>query len=727
MLRITQQRHASAAKAYYAAKNADYYLEDQELVGAWGGIGTRLLGLEGTVGKAEFDLLCENRDPRTGERLTPRRKSERTVGYDFTWSVPKSVSLLYALTEDKQLLDAFRQAVDETMRELEAEMKTRVRKGGRDVDRVTGNVVWATFFHFTSRPVEGVPDPQMHAHCFVFNATWDSAEERWKAGQFRDLKRDAPYWQAAFRVRLANQLQEMGFAVERKRDDFEIAGIPAAVLKKFSRRTAVIEDVAAERGITDPDRKAELGALTREHKNNRLTWPQLREEWKRRLTDPEDAAVTAAYQDRPLKGALMGGEKEAVDHAILHSFERESVVPEKALLAEALRRGIGQVTVERVRKELSRRDLLAREVEGRRLVTSPDVLREEHGMIAFAREGRGTCKPLVGFDRPLARTWLNEQQQRAVRHLWQSPDRVLLLRGAAGTGKTTLLQEAIEGIEAAGHRVVALAPSAEASRGVLREAGFKDADTVARFLRDERLQREARGGVLLIDEASLLGSRTLARVFDLAGKLDSRVILVGDTKQHGAVERGAAFRLLQEQAAVPVVEVTDIRRQRGRYREAVRLLSEGKVGEGFEILDRLGWVEELPAAERERRLAADYLRAVSEPKRGGEVRTALIVAPTHAEGARVTAATRGALRAAGKLGEERTFAVWTPAGLTEAERADAANLAPGDMLQFHKNVPGHRNGSRLVVRVGEERFGTLRATRFIARPSCGWPSGTGCA
>ncbi|HXG11575.1 MAG TPA: AAA family ATPase [Gemmataceae bacterium] len=274
-------------------------------------------------------------------------------------------------------------------------------------------------------------------------------------------------------------------------------------------------------------------------------------------------------------------------------------------------------------------------------------------MIAFAREGRGTCKPLVGFDRPLGRSWLNEQQQRAVRHLWQSPDRVMLLRGAAGTGKTTLLQEAVEGIEAAGHRVVALAPSAEASRGVLREAGFQDADTVARFLQDPRLQEQARFGVLLIDEASLLGARTLSRVFHLAQKLDSRVILVGDVQQHGSVERGAAFRLLQERAAVPVVEVTDIRRQKGRYRAAVRLLSEGKVAEGFTLLDRLGWVEELPAAQRERRLAAAYLAAVSAPKRGGEPRTALVVSPTHAEGARVTAAIRGALQAAGKLGEER--------------------------------------------------------------------------
>ena len=61
-----------------------------------------------------------------------RTRTERTVGYDFTFSVPKSVSLLYAMSGDQGILDAFRGAVDETMREMEAEMKTRVRKGGQD-------------------------------------------------------------------------------------------------------------------------------------------------------------------------------------------------------------------------------------------------------------------------------------------------------------------------------------------------------------------------------------------------------------------------------------------------------------------------------------------------------------------------------------------------------------------------------------------------------------------
>src|SRR5271157_3788185 len=139
MIRVTQQNSASGAKRYYT--KADYYSEGQEIVGSWGGKGASRLGLEGTVDKFSFERLCDNLDPRTGTPLTVRTRSERRVGYDFTFSVPKSVSLLYAMSGDQGIMDAFRGAVDETMRDMEAEMKTRVRKKRQDIDRSTGNMV----------------------------------------------------------------------------------------------------------------------------------------------------------------------------------------------------------------------------------------------------------------------------------------------------------------------------------------------------------------------------------------------------------------------------------------------------------------------------------------------------------------------------------------------------------------------------------------------------------
>src|SRR3954466_1375184 len=107
MLRITQNAHASGAKSYYST--ADYYSEGQELTGRWRGEGARKLGLTGMVEKPEWDALCDNLHPKYATPLTPRLKADRTIGYDFNFHVPKSVSLLYATTRDDRLLDAFRE------------------------------------------------------------------------------------------------------------------------------------------------------------------------------------------------------------------------------------------------------------------------------------------------------------------------------------------------------------------------------------------------------------------------------------------------------------------------------------------------------------------------------------------------------------------------------------------------------------------------------------------
>src|SRR5580658_1185036 len=155
MLRIIQNTSATGAKRYYTSANADYYTEGQELEGLWRGQGAARLGLSGAVQKEAWDALCDNRHPATGAALTPRRKSDRRVGYDFNFHVPKSVSLLYGLTNDERIVDAFRASVDETMRDIESEVKTRVRKGGKNEDRIAGNMVWGEFIHTTARPING--------------------------------------------------------------------------------------------------------------------------------------------------------------------------------------------------------------------------------------------------------------------------------------------------------------------------------------------------------------------------------------------------------------------------------------------------------------------------------------------------------------------------------------------------------------------------------------------
>lgn len=692
MLRVTQQSSPAAAKSYYSA--ADYYAEGRNLPGRWGGLGAERLGLSGEVQKLDFDRLCDNLDPDTGRPLTARTRSDRTVGYDFTFSVPKSVSLAYAVGGDDRILDAFRAAVGETMADVEAEMKTRVRVGGRNEERVTGNLAWAEFVHLTSRPVGGVPDPHLHAHVFAFNATFDDVEGRWKAGQFRELKRDAPYWQAAFRAHLADRLQDLGYELTAARGDFELAGVSREAVRTFSRRTAAVEALAAELGIDDPEAKGKLGATSREAKARHLSWPTLVREWTDRLAqaDRERLAPAAVKPPTPERA-----DAAAVRFAVDHVFATTAVADEKKLLTEALRHGVGRASVAGVRREFARLQLPAVEQHGRRRVTTPEVLAEEGRMLAFARDGRGTARPLAAPERPLKRDWLNAGQRKAVRHVLTSRDRVVLVRGAAGTGKTTLMQEAVEAIRDAGKRVTVLAPSAAASRGVLRAEGFEQADTVARFLIDRDFQAAAAGGVIWVDEAGLLGNRDLAGVFAAADRLDARVVLMGDRRQHGAVARGSPLRLLETEAGLPSVAVTDILRQSGEYKKAVRLLERERTADGLAALDRLGWVREVADADRYSQLAEAYLAAAAERAKDGSFKTALVVTPTHAEAARITAAVRSQLTADDRLRDERTLEVLVPKHLSEAERGEASSFAAGDVLQFHRHAPGHPSGSRLTV------------------------------
>jgi hypothetical protein len=391
-------------------------------------------------------------------------------------------------------------------------------------------------------------------------------------------------------------------------------------------------------------------------------------------------------------------ERSAVDHAIDHSFVRDAVVSERKLMTEALKRGLGAVTVEAVASELGRRPLIRSQVDGRDMATTRDMLALESKLVAFARDGRGRCRPLGDPKRPFTRDWFNDGQKAAVRHVLGSRDRVMLIRGVAGTGKTTLEQEIGEALEEAGKPVVAIAQSVKASREVLREeAGFDAADTVARFLKDKQMQEAAKDGVILVDEASQLGTRDMHAVFSVAADVNARVILVGDRRQHRSVTAGEPLKLLEERAGLPVAEVTEILRQQGDYKKAAAALSEGRVGDAFVELDKLQWIKEVGEKERYQELADAYLAAAAELTKDGKAKTALVVSPTHAEAARVTAAVRSELAKSGRLTGERLVTTWVSAHLTDAQKRDATEYEPGDMIQFHQNAPGFVKGSRLVV------------------------------
>ena len=272
--------------------------------------------------KKSFEALCDNKRPGFGDRLTVRTNDHRRVGYDFNFNCPKSVSVAHALTNDDRILSSFRESVAETMCQIESEMKARVRVDGAQEDRRTGNMVWGEFIHFTARPVEGRPDPHLHAHCYAFNATYDGVEDKWKAGQFGDIKRDGEYYEAAFHARLAMKMRHLGYGVVHSGDWWEIKGVSRAVLDKFSNRSDVVEEAARKKGIADLEAKGKLGAITREKKVS-ASMDDLKREWSSRLT-PEEKETLTTLRDQ-IQGHTIFY-RESMDYALAHCYERASVV-----------------------------------------------------------------------------------------------------------------------------------------------------------------------------------------------------------------------------------------------------------------------------------------------------------------------------------------------------------------------------------------------------------------
>ncbi len=197
----------------------------------------------------------------------------------------------------------------------------------------------------------------------------------------------------------------------------------------------------------------------------------------------------------------------AVRFALDHHLYRSSTVERHVVIGTAVAQGL-TLAPEAIEAALATAEgtiLCAQDVRGERrdYVTTREVLEAERRMIAYVRDGRGTRLPLGRPQHIFTRDWLNEQQKAAVRHVLTSKDAVCGVTGGAGTGKSSLMEEAAAAIEANGKRVFVFAPSTGA-REVLQEKGFPAAETVEHLLRNETLHPKLQGAVLWIDEAGLL-------------------------------------------------------------------------------------------------------------------------------------------------------------------------------------------------------------------------------
>lgn len=706
MIRINVIQNAAAARSYYASQ--DYHLEGQEKPAYWHGKAAELLGLKGEVKREDFESLCENRYPGTNNRITAKHLENRRVGYDLTFSVPKSVSIAYSLGADERLENEFRAAVAETMALAEKELQTRVRKNYAFENRTTGNMAWVDFLHTTSRPIKGQPDPQLHIHAVAFNLTHDNVENQWKAADFAHIKASAPHFQAIFRSNLANRLQKLGYSVTKKKDDFEITGIPERANKEFSRRTAQIDKLADDLGVVKPESKAKLGATSREKKVKGLTWEELLALWSDRVSADEKLAIhnTVVNANKPIK--VQDRSKEALQYGLDHLLHGSSVVQERKVITEALKHGLGESTLESILNEVNTRKDLIRREDGVRMITTQAMLDQERATWKLVVNGRGKFKPVT--TKPTLNPDLSDEQRAAISGLLKSFDQVNMVDAGQGTGKTTMLEE--YGKELAKAKVPAIwLGTTNTAVDELKKKGLP-AMTVASFLKlDEKPQ-----GRIIVDEASMLGHTDAFNLFTHAKQTNSRIDLVGDSKQHKTPIAGDVMLLLKKYAGIEPISMKKTMRQAGRLKVAMDTIRDGNVLKGHDILTELKMVHHLPASQLTDKAAELYV----EWSKGEYVP---LVSPTHAQAEEIAAKIREKKRARGEItGPDRIVRKlvnlnWTPAQMKEARknkpeetllrygafREETLPLAVGDEVRTTmsgKSKDGHRfnGGQRYTIK-----------------------------
>lgn len=716
MLTISKPLSATQAQTYhtkeFTAAEQNYWKQGDTIKGEWHGKMAAGFGLNGAVGAEEFARLSQGQHPGTGEQLVRHRavrqyetEDGRTVapvehraGWDATFSAPKSVSLTALVGGDDRVRDAHRESVKFALNELER--YTQARIGSNQAPETTGRFVAATFEHDTARPVNGYAAPQLHTHSVIFNMT-ERENGQARALQERGFFATQSYATAVYQSHLTYQLRSLGYEIEAGKSGApEIKGYSQEYLDASSPRRQQIEEALARSGFTGPTAAQIAAHNTRDGKA--IMSPEkvlaAHRQFAAEFGNQAEHVVRAARERRqaPVQGMIPEARSKSAHSALTFArdrgFEREAVLDERAILRDALRRGMGEVTHPQIRASFDARvasgEFRAVSSEkhgsGRRFTTAATISAEkEIAEKVLTGQGRGQQILTVQQAIPLteARPDLNQAQRRTIEEVLTSRDRIQGLQGVAGSGKTTTLASIRSGAEQSGYIVEGFAPTSRAARQ-LRDAGI-NADTLQRFLASGmRSDTPAQKHLYMVDESSLASTQQVRDFLRRLGPRD-RVLLIGDTRQHQGVDAGKPFEQLQ-QAGMKTAQLDQIVRQRApELLKAIEHLSRAETAEGIHLLQRHDRISEIPNAQD--RISAIARSYADDP--GGT----LIISPDNESRRAINDAVRQELQRREMISKrDHVVRVLSPRSeMTGADRRWAARYQVGDVLHYTKGSKRH--------------------------------------
>tara|TARA_R110001583_G_C5669027_1_gene410514 strand:+ start:3262 stop:5796 length:2535 start_codon:yes stop_codon:yes gene_type:complete len=564
----------------------DYYLSGGEPKGMWAGLGARCLGLTDKVDTKDYRHVFRGYAPG-GTPLCENHGDKHRAGWDLTFSAPKSVSLVWALLDEKerqQIQAGQLKAVKQGLHFIEKHAAiTRRGHGGQQQESVVG-LVGALFEHSTSR----AQDPQLHTHCLIANiaprhdGTWGTLESR-----------HLFLWQkaagAVYRATLANHLREMGFHIEQpdEKDHFEVKGVSRSICRHFSKRAQAIEAAMETLNVSNSSSKIgdTIALNTRAHKQ-RIDRPALFKEWhsmlntlgftSKHLASIQDKNIEVVPMPLPLSSIIERVvEKQAV-------FRLQDLYAAVAIEAQWQHTDLCEIEYT-VQAMIEQQDIvsLGCDLTNNQLFSTPAMIALEKILIEHADKlqqqnhyqlpehiiSHAVAQQAIhqGFS-------LSDEQIEGVFSMCQSS--LDILQGAAGAGKSTSTQAVKIAYESMGFNVIGATIARQAANQLEEETGIASS-TLAKLLTElESGKTKLTNTVVVVDEAGQLSSPDLTTLMTAIYNAGGKLILVGEQQQLDAITHTGSLRYLSQRQGC--ARVKTIRRQRQPWaREAVSQLRSG--------------------------------------------------------------------------------------------------------------------------------------------------------
>ncbi|BFU96791.1 MAG: conjugative relaxase [Nitrospira sp.] len=689
MMSITKVTSVSA-QHYYSRE--DYYTTQAEAraASAWVGKAADRIGLSGPIERDQFREVLDGKLP-DGIDMAANGGSERRAGFDATFSAPKSVSLLAEIGDDTRVFHAHRIATQAGLHYLQEHAAyARMTEDGNTRLKQTGNLLIATFEHHTSR----AGDPQLHSHAVIINAT-QRADGEWRALAGEKIYEAKMTAGAVYRATLAHELQEQGYQISVTHNDgrFEVTGLNKEHLDHFSQRARDIRNVMEDRGLDGAKGAERATLLTREAKRD-VNIEYLRQEWRERAEEHgiDLKRIVMQAQERATLGApgkeSLVHAKEAVEWAVAHTSERQTLVSSVELHRYAAEKATGKASFEDIREAIAEYEKNGSLIRVNERYTTLDALRVEQQTIDLMKAGQSRVLPLMareGAEGGIQAQSLTSGQERAVLHILTSSDRFIGIEGLAGTGKTTMLRHVNSAIKESGIQVHGLAVSASAARTLENEAGIRS-ETVAQFLHTpaSRVFDDTRK-LYVIDESSLLGARMAHGLMARIQQENARAVFVGDRGQLSAIEAGKPFAVLVNQG-MQTVRMDQILRQRDAdLRFVVEKAAEGRTLETISHLEKLGRLTAV--SDRNDRLAMVVAEYLGRPP--SEQADTLVLTGSREDRSALNETIRTGLQQQGVLSAHEMEAdVLVQRAFTKAQLREGGSYNVGEMVRFAKSYPG---------------------------------------